>query len=111
MARVLTMESAKGLGMDMVFVVGLNEGVFPFSNLTVDELIEKQRLFYVSMTRAKKELLLFSARTREGAISFMPAPDGESRGVLQPSPFLYWLPEGNIEKIDIWPKQKRKVSK
>ena len=111
MARVTTMESAKGLGMDMVFVVGLNEGVFPPSNLTVDDLLEKQRLFYVSMTRAKKELLLFSTRTREGAISFMPSPDGESTGVLQPSPFLFWLPEGNIEKKDIWPKQKSKVSK
>jgi len=70
----------------------------------MDDLLEKQRLFYVSMTRAKKELLLFSARTRKGTISFMPTPDGESTGVLQPSLFLYWLPEENIEKIDIWHK-------
>ena len=102
-ARVLTMEAAKGLGCDQVFLVGMNEGVFPPENLGENELREKQRLMYVSMTRAKKKLLLFSARTREGRFSYQPAPDGAERGVLGVSPFVKWLPEEDVEHEEKWP--------
>jgi superfamily I DNA/RNA helicase len=101
-ARVLTMESAKGLGSNHVFVVGLNKGVFPPENIGPDELREKQRLLYVSMTRARNTLRMFSARTRKGRYSYQPAPDGEGRGTLEPSPFLEWLPEDHVEVKERW---------
>ena len=99
------MEAAKGLGSDQVFVVGLNKGIFPQNGLGADELREKQRLLYVSMTRAKKRLQMFSARTREGKFSYQPAPDGQDRGVLEPSPFLQWLPEEDVEIEEKWRKK------
>jgi len=102
-ARILTMESAKGLGADLVFVVGLNKDVFPPDGTEGDALLEKQRLFYVSMTRAKGELGLFCARTREGRFSFQPAPDGREKGLLEPSPFLKLLPEEHVEIQKKWP--------
>jgi superfamily I DNA/RNA helicase len=104
-ARVLTMEAAKGLGSDQVFVVGLNEGIFPPDGLTADDLREKQRLLYVSMTRAKKRLEMFSARTREGRFSYQAAPDGGERGTLKPSPMLEWLPEEDVECEQKWPRK------
>ena len=105
-ARVLTMEGAKGLGSDQVFVVALNEGIFPPKDLEVDKLREKQRLLYVSMTRAKDKLCMFSARTREGRFSYHPAPDGRDRGALNPSPFLAWLPKEDVEIEEKWPRKK-----
>jgi superfamily I DNA/RNA helicase len=104
-ARVLTMETAKGLEGDQVFVVGLNKGIFPPNDLAPDELREKQRLLYVSMTRAKKKLHMFSARIREGKFSYQPAPDGQERGVLEPSPFLEWLPKKDVEFEEKWPRK------
>jgi len=102
-ARVLTMEAAKGLGSDQVFVVGLNEKMFPPENLGAQERREKQRLLYVSMTRAKRTLQMFSARTREGRFSYQPAPDGKGRGALKPSPFLAWLPQEDVTREQKWP--------
>jgi superfamily I DNA/RNA helicase len=102
-ARVLTMEAAKGLGSDQVFVVGLNEKIFPPENLGMQELREKQRLLYVSMTRAKRTLQMFSARTREGRFSYQAAPDGRETGTLKPSPFLAWLPQEDVTAEKKWP--------
>ena len=96
-ARILTMARAKGLGADLVFIIGLDEDVLPPKDLDSQALKEKQRLVYVSMTRAKNNLNLYHARTRKGALSFLPAPNGEEVGTLQPSPFLDWLPEENTE--------------
>lgn len=102
-ARVLTMEAAKGLGADQVFVIGLNKGIFPPEDLEEEEFREKQRLLYVSMTRTKKKLQLFSARTREGRFSYQPAPDGDKKAVLEASPFLAWLPDVDVEREEKWP--------
>jgi superfamily I DNA/RNA helicase len=102
-ARVLTMEAAKGLASDQVFVVGLNKGIFPPDDLSADDLREKQRLLYVSMTRAKRRLQMFSARTREGRFSYQAAPDGRERGTLKPSPMLEWLPDEDVEFEQKWP--------
>lgn len=68
--RVMTLSGAKGLEADFVCVVGLEEGAFPRSDLNEEQLAEKRRLLFVSMTRAKKELHLFHARKRSGAVSF-----------------------------------------
>lgn len=101
--RILTMEAAKGIGADHVFIVGLNHGIFPPEGIPEKDLHEKQRLFYVSMTRAKKKLYLFSARTREGRFSFQPFTDGQEVRTLQPSKFLEWLPDDSVEREQKWP--------
>jgi len=108
MARVLTMEAAKGLGSDQVFIIGLNKGIFPEERLKEEKLREKQRLLYVSMTRAKKKLHMYYSRVREGRLSFQAAPNGKGRGILEHSPFLEWLPKENVEFEKRWPFKKRK---
>jgi DNA helicase-2/ATP-dependent DNA helicase PcrA len=63
---LMTIHSSKGLEFPTVFVAGLEEGLFPiestFDNQT--ELEEERRLFYVSTTRAQKELYLSFAKRR-----------------------------------------------
>ncbi len=63
---LMTMHSAKGLEFDYVFVVGLEEGLFPKirEGDGDEELEEERRLCYVSFTRARKKLFLTCARTR-----------------------------------------------
>jgi len=63
---LMTIHSAKGLEFDNVFIIGLEEGVFPHvrSLTETEELEEERRLCYVAITRAKKELTLVSANTR-----------------------------------------------
>ena len=63
---MMTLHSAKGLEFPVVFIAGMEEGVFPgvsvFSN--PDELNEERRLAYVGITRAKRELYLTMAKGR-----------------------------------------------
>lgn len=63
---LMTIHSVKGLEFDHVFVVGLEEGIFPHMNSLMDnsELEEERRLCYVAITRAKKDLHLVNARRR-----------------------------------------------
>lgn len=60
--------SSKGLEGDVVFVVGLSERLFPHPEANIKE---ESRLLFVAMTRARKELHLFSARTRPASITFI----------------------------------------
>ncbi|PJE64194.1 MAG: ATP-dependent DNA helicase PcrA [Candidatus Ryanbacteria bacterium CG10_big_fil_rev_8_21_14_0_10_43_42] len=64
--HLMTVHAAKGLEFNTVFVVGLEEGVFPhsLSAFSGDELEEERRLCYVALTRAKSQLFLTMARTR-----------------------------------------------
>jgi len=63
---LMTVHAAKGLEFDAVFIVGLEENLFP-SDMSGDgerEIEEERRLFYVAMTRARKYLTLLFATTR-----------------------------------------------
>lgn len=63
---LMTIHAAKGLEFDRVFVVGLEEGLFPHSRslLSKDDMEEERRLLYVAITRAKTKLDLTYARNR-----------------------------------------------
>ena len=63
---LMTVHSAKGLEFSYVFIIGLEEGLFPHFNSISDneELEEERRLCYVAVTRAKKSLTLVNAKRR-----------------------------------------------
>lgn len=62
---LMTVHSAKGLEFPVVFVVGMEEGLFPGERLTTErELEEERRLFYVAMTRAEHRLFISWSRSR-----------------------------------------------
>ncbi len=63
---MMTLHSAKGLEFPVVFIAGMEEGIFP-SNMTLmnpEEMDEERRLAYVGITRAKEKLYLIRARDR-----------------------------------------------
>ncbi len=65
-ATLMTLHAAKGLEFSVVFMVGMEEGLFPHARSLMDknELEEERRLCYVGMTRAKEKLFLTYARRR-----------------------------------------------
>lgn len=64
--NLMTLHAAKGLEFEIVFMIGMEEGLFPHSRTLFDrnELEEERRLCYVGMTRARKRLFLTYARRR-----------------------------------------------
>lgn len=66
LVTLMTVHSAKGLEFDNVFIIGLEEGIFPHSNSfdSNENLEEERRLCYVAITRAKKRLWLINAKRR-----------------------------------------------
>jgi DNA helicase-2/ATP-dependent DNA helicase PcrA len=64
--QLMTVHSAKGLEFDCVFIMGLEEGLFPHENSLSDSdgLEEERRLMYVAITRARKRLYLSFSQTR-----------------------------------------------
>ena len=89
---LMTMHAVKGLEFDVVFITGLEEGLFPHSNSMFDEseLEEERRLFYVAITRAKKVLYLTNARSR---MLF-----GQIKSNL-PSRFIEEINQEDVEKL------------
>ena len=58
-----TLHSAKGLEYENVYLIDVNEGLMPYKKAVLDQDIEEERrMFYVGMTRAKKNLHLFSVK-------------------------------------------------
>ena len=89
---MMTMHSAKGLEFDNVFIVGVEEGIFPGlrSIGEPDEMEEERRLCYVGLTRARKKLTLCCARQR---MLF-----GHTTA-NNPSRFIEEIPEEYLERI------------
>ena len=87
---MMTMHSAKGLEFPQVFVVGMEEGLFPGNRAMGDpeEMEEERRLCYVAMTRAKEKLTMTNARQR--TLYGRTTPAAASR-------FLNEIPEANRE--------------
>lgn len=89
---LMTMHSAKGLEFPIVFIAGMEEGIFPSSRSLMDdeELEEERRLAYVGITRAERELFLTCAQMRMlyGRTS-----------ANMPSRFLNEIPEELVERL------------
>jgi DNA helicase-2/ATP-dependent DNA helicase PcrA len=89
---LMTLHSAKGLEFPCVFMVGLEDGVFPHlrSIGEPDELEEERRLAYVGITRARERLYLSHAWARNlyGGTQYNP-----------PSRFLDEIPEGLVQQV------------
>lgn len=89
-ASLMTLHNAKGLEFPVVFVAGLEEGLFPLAR-TLDqpsELEEERRLFYVGITRAEQKLILTTARRRRRGRDWMDSI---------PSSFLEAIPSELLE--------------
>lgn len=90
----MTMHAAKGLEFKMIFIVGMEEGVFPHSQALFDygELEEERRLCYVGVTRAKERLYLTYAQQR---VIF------GQRNTTTPSRFIFELPQEVLDRNNI----------
>jgi DNA helicase II / ATP-dependent DNA helicase PcrA len=91
---LMTLHSAKGLEFPLVFLVGLEEGLFPHSRtlLAPDDIEEERRLCYVGMTRAMDTLILTRARYRRRYGTDMPEASVPSR-------FLEEVPETLLQDL------------
>ena len=90
---LMTIHSSKGLEFPIVFIAGLEEGLFPISQYLEqnDELEEERRLFYVGATRAMDKLYLSYSRLRRRF--------GAEVTPMTVSRFINELPEDNIEYL------------
>ena len=90
--RLITAHASKGLEFKIVFIVGMEEGLFPHERslkaVKIEDAEEERRLFYVALTRAKEKIFISHAsqRTLFG-----------QRNIAIPSQFLYDIPEDLIE--------------
>ena len=90
--QLMTLHTAKGLEFDLVFLVGMEEGLFPHK-MSMDDLSgleEERRLAYVGITRAKHKLYLSHAESRRlhGEIN-----------LCRPSRFVREIPKSLIEEV------------
>jgi DNA helicase-2/ATP-dependent DNA helicase PcrA len=89
---LMTLHSAKGLEFPVVFLIGMEEGVFPHSRSLMDEeeMEEERRLAYVGITRAEEELYLTNAqmRTLYGRTNLNPV-----------SRFIQEIPEDLLDEV------------
>ncbi len=91
--KLMTIHAAKGLEFNTVFVVGVEEGLFPNENLKKNELDieEERRLFYVAITRAKTNLFITHAQFRRKNNQYLPS---------RPSRFLKDIEQKSDRKIE-----------
>ncbi len=92
--QLMSVHAAKGLEFDVVFITGLEQGLFPHDNAVNegrDGLEEERRLMYVAVTRARQRLYLCCAQTR--------MLHGQTRYCL-PSSFLEEIPEELLRHLN-----------
>ena len=88
--QLMTVHAAKGLEFDVVFITGLEEGLFPHENsaLEASGLEEERRLMYVAITRARERLYLSLAQSR--------MLHGQTRYAMR-SRFLEEIPDAHLK--------------
>ena len=98
--KVMTLHAAKGLEFPVVFICGVEDGLLPI-HTTGAEIAEERRLFYVGLTRAREEVILVRACTRQ------------RHGTRQPSdlsPFVHELPGELLVEEDVEvPRQEKRA--
>ncbi|HLX32158.1 MAG TPA: UvrD-helicase domain-containing protein [Gaiellaceae bacterium] len=95
LVTLMTLHNAKGLEFRAVYLIGMEEGIFPHSRSIEEQGVEEERrLCYVGMTRAKERLTLLHASSRM-------LYGGRSHNL--PSRFLDELPDGHIERERLRP--------
>lgn len=106
--QLMTVHAAKGLEFDVVFLSGLEEGLFPHENSLLEEegLEEERRLMYVAVTRARQRLYLSFAQSR--------MLHGQTRYNLRsrfleeiPAPLTKWLTPPKLRGYAVEPAFKR----
>jgi len=93
--RLMTVHASKGLEFDVVFIAGLEDGLFPHQkvtreNITPEEAEEERRLFYVALTRARRKIFLSYAQVRTIF---------GSKQVNIPSEFIWDIPTELTEEV------------
>lgn len=90
--RLMTVHSAKGLEFPIVYLVGVEDGIFPNSRAIEGDggLEEERRLFYVAMTRAMRELRISFAEVRTRY---------QGSSISMQSRFLAEIPEDHIDRM------------
>ena len=99
--RLMTVHAAKGLEFPVVFLCGMNEGIFPSRKIdTLEGMEEERRLAYVAMTRAEQKLYISGAggKNIDGSVRF-------------PSRFVLDIDEGLLAYTEELPKQLVESSK
>ncbi len=89
--KLMTVHASKGLEFDTVFTVACEQGIFPVEKEDADDKEEERRLFYVSVTRAKKKLYITHACARQVY---------GNTSLQEPSVFLSDIPQELIQEIE-----------
>ena len=100
---LMTVHSSKGLEFPVVFVSGLDDGLFPLYNVldTKEGLEEERRLFYVALTRAQERVFLLYATNRRRM--------GGENVLGMPSRFISEIPNDYLERIEFQSALTRRV--
>ncbi len=100
--KMMTLHGCKGLEFPIVFMVGLEEGLFPstrpWEEVDEEEMEEERRLCYVGMTRAEQRLYMTHANSRRVWGQFQ---------IHEPSRFLSEIPKELVHQIRLIPQQAR----
>ena len=101
---LMTIHSAKGLEFDAVFIIGMEEGIFPHQNSfdEINGIEEERRLCYVAITRAKKKLFISNAKRR------MLYGREEAN---QPSRFIDEIDKNLLDIANVFVEEQKKINK